>query len=106
MKVIRINIATDFATTPGARFKKDGPFSGEEFREEFLEPHFKDPNDDSVIEVYLDGVEGYATSFLDEAFGALARKYTKALCLQRLKLFSDARKMYVEEAMKYINRAK
>jgi hypothetical protein len=106
MDIIKINIASEFSTTPGARFKQDGPFSGEEFRENFLEPHFKNSNDNSVIEIYLDGVEGYATSFLDEAFGGLARKYGKANCLKRLKFFSEARKIYIEEALKYINRAK
>jgi len=35
-----INISTDFTDAPGARNKKDGPKSGEEFYEDLLRPKF------------------------------------------------------------------
>ena len=56
-----INIAKDFSKTPGARYEKFGPFSGQEFRKKFLESLFQDKSDDSEITIILDGVAGYAT---------------------------------------------
>ncbi len=64
---------TDFSRTPGARYTDDGPFSGEEFRKGKLEPLFEDESDNSKIIVNLDGTKGYPSSFLEEAFGGLAR---------------------------------
>jgi len=73
MKVI--NIARDFTRFPAGRYKADGEFSGEVFRERFLEPVL-DHGDRAVIE--LDGALGYGSSFLEEAFGGLIRKgYSK-----------------------------
>lgn len=97
-----INIAKDFASTPGARYKADGSFSGEEFRERCLEPYFQDVEDDSKIVIILDGTEGYATSFLEEAFGGLARKYGKKRCLERLSFISNEDKLLVDEVRTYI----
>lgn len=99
-----INIARDFTTTPGARYIKDGPFSGEEFRQKFLEQHLKDPKNESIIEVIFDGVEGYATSFLEEAFGGLARIFGKERCLKKLKLISIEDKLLITEIQGYIEK--
>lgn len=63
-----VKIADDFSKTPGGRYRTDGPFSGEEFREEFLKPAL---NDSQKVTVYLDGTRGYPSSFLDEAFAGL-----------------------------------
>ncbi|NKE71859.1 STAS-like domain-containing protein [Candidatus Manganitrophus noduliformans] len=97
-----INILKDFTRTPGARFITDGQYSGEEFREKFLEGHFKDPNDNSKIIIILDGTEGYATSFLEEAFGGLARKYGTKRCLDRLEFISNEDKLIIDEIKSYI----
>lgn len=97
-----INIAKDFSKTPGARYKNYGRFSGEEFREEFLEGLFRDENDNSEITIILDGVVGYATSFLEEAFGGLARKFGKERCLRRLKFISNEDPLLEEEVINYI----
>ena len=99
-----INIANDFTTTPGARYIKDGPFSGEEFRQKFLEQYFKNPKDESIIEVILDGTEGYATSFLEEAFGGLARIFGKERCLKKLKLTSIEDGVLIKEIQGYIEK--
>ena len=37
---MEINICKEFSDTPNARYKSEGPFSGEEFREELLEPRY------------------------------------------------------------------
>lgn len=100
--MININISKDFSTTPGARFKKDGPFSGEEFREKLLEKHFENKEFDYELTVNLDGTEGYATSFLEEAFGGLARKYGRERCLKRLRFISNEESALVDEIQEYI----
>lgn len=97
-----INVALDFSQTPGARYKTDGPYSGQEFREKFLEKLFQDEGDDSEIRVNFDGAAGYATSFLEEAFGGLARKYGRDRCVKRLKFVSEEDPFLIEEVMGYI----
>lgn len=65
-----INVATDFSRYPAGRYIDDGPFSGEKFRDEFLR-RVLDEKGTAAIE--LDGVRGYGSSFLEEAFGGLVR---------------------------------
>ena len=62
----KISIANDFSVFPGGREPIDGPFSGQEFRDNFLLPIFT--NNEKVI-IDFDGVRGYGSSFLEEAFG-------------------------------------
>ena len=69
MKVI--NIAREFSPFPVGRFYDDGPDSGERFRDEHLEAPLKAGE---AVKVELSGVEGYGSSFLDEAFGGIVRK--------------------------------
>lgn len=64
----------EFAKAPGGRFRKDGPNSGEWFRDDILVPELRkvaDPNAPLIVE--LDGTPGYGSSFLEEAFGGLIR---------------------------------
>lgn len=73
MSIIRVK---DFSRNPGARYKSDGPYSGEEFFETMLEPAFCQAlSKKEKLTVDLDGTSGYASSFLSEAFGLLAEKY-------------------------------
>jgi len=65
----------DYAAAPGGRYRRDGPYSGEEFRDDVLVPRLLDAvgrNERVVVE--LDGVSGYGASFLEEVFGGLVRK--------------------------------
>ena len=65
----------DYAVAPGGRYRKDGPFSGEQFRDDILVPKLlaaADRNEEVVVE--LDGVAGYGSSFLEEVFGGLIRR--------------------------------
>lgn len=68
--MITIKVANEFSRYPAGRFVKDGPYSGELFRNKFLVPAFE--REDKVI-VELDGARGYGSSFLEEAFGGLVR---------------------------------
>ena len=69
-----INIAKDFSDTPAGRDFSDGPNSGERFRDELLIPKLKNATKDHPLVVSIDGLEGYASSFLEEAFGGIIRK--------------------------------
>lgn len=69
--IYTINIASDFSTFPGGRYYSDGPFSGEQFREEVLTPAL---SEHKKVRIVLDGARGYPPSFLDEGFAGYARK--------------------------------
>lgn len=72
--MLSINVAEDFAPTPGARYRTQGEFSGEEFRDEMLIPKVEEALEKKEkISIDLDGTYGYPPSFLEEAFGGLAR---------------------------------
>lgn len=101
---IEINIASEFSTTPGARYKTDGDFSGQEFFENILEPKFLSIKDkENKLIVNLDNTYGYATSFLDEAFGGLARKYGKILVLSKIEFISLEEPDLVHEIKSYMD---
>ena len=95
----------EYTTTPGARYVKDGPYSGEDFRNKHLEPLFKDETNKEEITVHLDGTEGFATSFLEEAFGGLARIFGVDRCKKRLRFVSNEDGLLVEEIEQYIQEA-
>ncbi len=65
-----IDVASDFSPYPAGRFKSDGPFSGEQFREDRLLPALRRGEH---VTVRLAGTKGYGSSFLEEAFGGLVR---------------------------------
>ena len=64
--------------------------------------YFEDAKDNSEITINLDGTEGYATSFLDEAFGGLARKFGVERCLKRIKFISAEEPLLIEEIKNYM----
>lgn len=100
---LNIHIAEEFSDAPGARYYEDGDNSGQEFREKFLEKNF---NNYEIIIINLDDTEGYATSFLEEAFGGLARKFNKTEVLKKLEFISEDEPDLIEEIKEYINNAK
>jgi hypothetical protein len=107
MEVISLYIADQFTTTPGPRLRIEGEFSGEQFRDEWLEPKYKEAVAQNLkLFVDLDGTEGYGTSFLEEAFGGLARKYDGTDLLTRLEFKSEDEPYSVEEILRYIREAR
>ena len=104
--MIRIDIAKDYSDTPGPRYKKDGEFSGEEFREILLEPKFLEAkNNNEKLIINLDGGYGYPSSFLEEAFGGLARKYTSKAVLEILDFISLEEPLLVSNIKTFIEKA-
>lgn len=70
MKVLKYSIARQFTEYPAGRYRDDGRFSGEVFREDVLVPILS--TCDKLI-IDLDGAMGYGSSFLEEAFGGVVR---------------------------------
>lgn len=98
-----IKISTDFSDTPGARHRNEGKFSGEEFREELLEKKYIEAKQQNQkLTVDFDGGYGYPTSFLEEAFGGLARKYGSSEVLGVLAFVSNDEPSLIDEVKSYI----
>jgi hypothetical protein len=103
---INLSIARDFSETPGPRSREEGDFSGEEFLEDLLQPAFiKAQKSHEPLVVDLDGVVGYATSFLEAAFGGLARIYESEDVLKILELTCKDEPSLVDEVKNYIRDA-
>ena len=106
-KTINLNVATEFSRTPGPRFRSEGKFSGEEFRETILKTRFDQAlQEGAKLHIDLDGGYGYATSFLEEAFGGLARSYDPKLLLETLSFKSDEEPYLVDDIFGYIRQAR
>jgi len=99
-----IKVAQEFSKYPAGRFRSDGEWSGERFRDQLLVPAL---SKGEKVTVLLDGAEGYGSSFLEEAFGGLVRKglFTSADLHRRLEIQSR-REGYVIEIWGYIDNAK
>ena len=100
-----ISIAKQFTKTPGGRYIKEGPYSGEEFRTTLLAPAFNkaSKNGEELI-VDLDGGFGYSPSFLEEAFGGLVRE-TKSEKVSKIKIVSEEEPSQITKIAGYISAA-
>ncbi|EYC51466.1 hypothetical protein AZ34_10535 [Hylemonella gracilis str. Niagara R] len=100
-KMLKLSVARDFSKNPAGRYRIDGPFSGEVFREEKILPLLKEAEQ---IEVDLDGTEGYGSSFLDEAFAGLLREhdFTEATFLAHVVLISEDDPSCIDEILQYV----
>lgn len=88
----------DFTRTPGPRHRDEGEFSGEQFRDEYLDPRFQTAREEGkTLLVDLDGTSGYASSFLEEAFGGLVRLHSVDAVTETVRVKSDTRPWYKDE---------
>lgn len=98
-----IKVATDFSMYPGARYKTDGKFSGEEFFEKILVVKFEYAlTSGEKLTIDLDGTCGYATSFLSEAFYKLGLKFGAAKVWDNLIIISLEEPYLIDEIKEYI----
>jgi hypothetical protein len=103
---IVIRIARDFTTTPGPRHIEEGDFSGELFRKQILAPAYERATaSKEELVVDLNGTEGYATSFLEESFGGLARTFGETNVTTTLRLLCDDDPYLIDEINQYISEA-
>ena len=106
---VRVSVARDYSERPGGRFEWEGPNSGEKFREDVLVGRYREARDrDLPLIVDLDGTSGYASSFLEEAFGGMIRKRyaVKEDLLRRLTIMSGAQPKWIQRVERYISQAK
>lgn len=101
----KIKITEVFSATLGARFNKDGPVSGQKFRETHLQPKFESLKEGETLLVDFDGTYGYPPSFLEEAFGGLARIFGSQKVLSGLKFKSNEEPSLIEQVTGYIKNA-
>lgn len=104
----RIIYIKNFSITPGSRYRDEGKksHSGQEFREDILEPKFNEIiNTDEKLIINLDGTIGYGTSWLEEVFGGLARVYGNKLVEEKLIFISDEEPYLIEDLKQYIKDA-
>jgi hypothetical protein len=107
MDSIKIRVC-DFSKTPGSRYRDEGKkaHSGQEFREDILEPNFKLAiSSNQKVHVDLDGTIGYGTSWLEEVFGGLARAYGKNQVLSILNFKSEEEDYLIDDIKQYIEDA-
>lgn len=98
-----INIAKDFTVEPGARNYNDGPFSGEEFFDKLLKPKYLIAKERNVkLKIILDGTEGYASSFLNEAFIRLGSEFNPDEVWNSLILVSNEIPKYIKKVKESI----
>lgn len=97
-----ILIKKEYTDSPGGRLKTQGPKSGEEFRELILEPAINELQDGEKVLVDFDGTFGFATSFLEEAFGGLARKHGSDVVLKAFAFKCNDEPELLEDVKGYI----
>lgn len=108
MEPVVISIAKDFSKTPGPRLKKEGSFSAELFLEVILDAKFREAleSDEKNIIINLDRTLGYGTSFLEETFGGLARKYGAENVTKKIKIISNEEPWLLDDIKSYIEDVK
>lgn len=104
--MIKLHVAKEFTRVPGSRYRSQGEGSGEQFREEHLRPAFlRALKAGEQLLVQLDGIRyGYPTSFLDEAFGGLAREFGAKLVLETLCIEAATEPLLDFEIRRYVER--
>lgn len=98
-------VAEQFTDVPGGRYRRLGKFSGEAFRDDVVVSLLRD---NEKVTFYLDGTEGYPSSFLEECFGGLVRHgFEKKDLKKKLKFVAEdpAFKFYIDEIWDYISDA-
>lgn len=96
-------VAQQFSRHPAGRTPKDGPFSGQAFRQRFLAPSIR--KKERVI-VEFEGTRGAGSSFLEEAFGGLIRDgFSKDTVLSLIEVKHSGNPSVREEVRQYISRA-
>ncbi|HRF22990.1 MAG TPA: STAS-like domain-containing protein [Chitinophagaceae bacterium] len=98
-----INIAQQFTLTPGARYYTDGPKSGQEFYDVLLKKSFIQSLEEGVkLKVILDGTDGYASSFLNEAFSLLGNEFGDDKVWNNLIIISEEVPKYIDKVKKSV----
>ncbi|MBL7997638.1 MAG: STAS-like domain-containing protein [Candidatus Kapabacteria bacterium] len=99
---------SDFSKSPGPRYKYLGPNSGEEYRDSVLLPAFNSARESKtklIVNLDLSGDDGYGSSFLDESFGELVRRFTLDEVNQTLMFQAPNEPWWIDEVRFIMNDA-
>lgn len=107
---IVIHVATDFYPRPSGRYEKDGKYTGEAFRKNFLVPTLNrllTLSAGNRLTIDFTGVTMAGSSFLEEAFGGLVRDhgFNKEYLLRVLDIQSPRRPVIKSRIEEYIKDA-
>lgn len=92
-----IIIIADYSNSPGPRYCYQGDDSGEDFYHKVLNNTFKIALESKkILEINLDGPDGYASSFLDEAFGNLVFDFGLENIKQSIKVISTEEPEWID----------
>lgn len=100
-KVYTMKFIEVFTDMPIGRYREDGEYSGEVFREDVLLPALRE---NSKVVLNLDGAFGFGSSFLDEAFAGIIRNgvYTLKELSQKLEISCKDDPETVKQIYKYM----
>lgn len=106
---MNFNLAKEFSENPFGRYKSDGPYSGEEFRDDYLKSLLDEcKKNNETLNIYIDDVPiGISSSFLSESFGGLVTKnyFSSDELLNSLLIIKSEDKSYITEIYTYIREA-
>ena len=89
-KMKKISVLEDFSEFPALRYCNISDESGEKFYHNVLNKAFKEAYEkDEKLTVNLDATAGYASSFLDEAFGNLVYDFTLDIVKSKIEIISE-----------------
>lgn len=102
----RLVIASEFSPITGGRTPEEGDFSGELFRDKVLAHKYRESLEKGErLEIVFDNCYGIGTSFLEESFGGLVRKYKYTNILEHIGLIANDDEMILGCVPEYIKAA-
>lgn len=101
-ETVLVDLGRDFSRTPGGRYRADGQASAEDFRERLCEPVL---DRGEHLTVDLDGPIGLGSSFMEEAFGGLVRRYGLERFTALVTIRSESRPERARRALELAARA-
>lgn len=104
-----IKVADEFTASVGSGYRKEGPKSGEEFREDILLGKLKKSiADGEILTIDFDGCFGFPPSFTEEAFGGLYRinNIDKQDIIKHISIIYTPNPGLTDRILKQINDAK
>ncbi len=100
-----INIVQDFTDTPGARYRTDGDYSGQEFLENILKPKFELAiQEKQKLIIDCSYLWGLPSSFVSGSFGLLSIEKTSNLLLENMEFISVDNPLRIEKIINEIKK--
>ncbi len=88
---------SDYSISPGPRYCNQGDDSGEDFYHKILNAKFAQAfKAHKVLVLNLDGPDGYASSFLDEAIGNLVYDFGKKTVMEYMEIISNEEPEWID----------